>query len=106
MPGEQRPWCDEPMCAQHGWQMPGQRGQDRPVGPVRFRLGDLTPEHRNLMAEHHDLRLLGRRAATEQHQPAEDPDSDQVEQPESHERRSWRSLLIRPSCRSRTCVEF
>jgi hypothetical protein len=94
------------MCAQHGWQLPGQYGQDRPVGPVRFRLADLTPEHRHLMAEHHNLRILGRLGATEQHKLAEDPDSDQVKQPKSHEWRSWRSLLIRPNRRSRTCVEF
>jgi len=37
------------------------------------------------MPEHHDLRILGRLAAAEQHQPAEYPDRDQVGQTESHE---------------------
>jgi hypothetical protein len=32
------------------------------------------------MTEHHDLGVLGCLAAAEQHQPAEDPDDDQVEQ--------------------------
>jgi hypothetical protein len=58
------------------------------------------------MAQHHDLLFLGRLAAAEQHKPAEDPDSDQVDQPGSYERRSWRNLLIRPSRSSRTWVEF
>ncbi len=52
-----------------GWQQPGQRRQDRPVGPVRLRPGDLTPEHRDLMTEHHDLRIPGSLAAAQQEQP-------------------------------------
>jgi hypothetical protein len=66
VPGQQRPWCDEPAGTRHGGQQPGQRCQDRSVGPVRFRLGDLTPQHRDLMPEHHDLRVLGRLAAAQQ----------------------------------------
>jgi hypothetical protein len=46
------------------------------VGPVRLGPGDLTAEHRDLMTENHDLRILGRMAVAEQHQPAEDPDHD------------------------------
>ena len=88
VPGQQRARCDEPVGAQHGRQQPGQRRQDRPVGPVRLRPGDLTPEHRDLMTEHHDLRILGRLAAAQQQQPAEDPDHDQVEQAKRHKPRS------------------
>jgi hypothetical protein len=88
------------MGAQHGWQQPGERRQERPVGPVRLRPGDLTPEHRDLMAEHHDLRIPGRLAAAEQHQPAKDPDHDQVEQAKGHKPRSCRNRLIRPNHRS------
>jgi hypothetical protein len=66
VPGQQRARRDQPVGAQHGWQQPGQRRQHRPVGPVRLRPGDLAPEHRGLMAEHHDLRILGRLAATQQ----------------------------------------
>ena len=57
--------------------------------------GDLTAEHRDLMTEHHDLRVLGRLAAAQQHQPAEDPDHDQVEQAKGHKPRSCRNRLIR-----------
>jgi hypothetical protein len=37
-------------------------------------------EHRDLTTELHDLGVLGCLAAAQQHQPAEDPDDDQVEQ--------------------------
>jgi len=46
--------------------------------------GDLTPEHRDFMAKKHDLRILGRPAAAQQHQPVKDPDHDQVEQAKEH----------------------
>jgi len=58
--------------AQHGWQVPGQRGQDCPVGPVWLWPGHLTPEHRDLLTGHQDLGVLGRLAAAQQDQPAED----------------------------------
>ena len=57
-------------------------------------------EHRDLMTEHHDLGVLGCLAAAEQHQPAEDPDHDQVEQAKGHKPRSCRNRLIRPIRRS------
>jgi hypothetical protein len=65
MPGQQRARRDEPVSAQDGWQLTGERRQDRPVGPVRLRPGDLRPQHRDLVPEHHDLRVLGRLAAAE-----------------------------------------
>ena len=61
---------------------------------------NLTPEHRDLMTEDHDLRVLGRLAAAQQHQPAEDLDHEQVEQAEGHKPRSCRNRFIRPSRRS------
>ena len=41
----------------------GRARQDRPVTPVRLGPGDLTPQHRDLLTEHHDLRILGRLTA-------------------------------------------
>jgi hypothetical protein len=52
------------------------------------------------MTEDHDLRILGRLAAAQQHQPAEDLDHEQVEQAEGHKPRSCRNRFIRPSRRS------
>ena len=81
-------------------QLPGQRRQESPVGPVRPRPCDLTPEHRDLMTERHELRVFGRLAAAEQQQPAKDPNRDQVEQATGHKPRSCRNRLIRPNRRS------
>ena len=100
MPAQQRARRDQSMSPQHAWQQPGQRRQDCPVGPVRPGPADLTTEHRDLMTEQHDLRLFGRLAATEQHQPAEYPDHDQVEQAKGHEPRSCRNQPFRPNRRS------
>jgi len=97
---QQRARRDEPVGAQPSWQQPGQRGQDGPVGPVRLRPGDLPPDYRDLMTEHHDLRILGRLAAPQQEQPAKHPDHDQIEQAKRHKPRSCANLLIRPNRRS------
>jgi hypothetical protein len=97
VPGQQRARRDEPADAQHGRQVPGQRRQDRAVGPVRPGPGDLTAEYRDLMTEHHDLGVLGCLAAAQQHEPAQDPDHDQVQQPNAHEPRSCRNLPLGPN---------
>jgi hypothetical protein len=88
------------MGAQHGRQLPGQCCHDGAVGPAGLGPSDLTPEHRDLMTEHHDLGILGRLASAEQRQRAKDPDRDQVEQAKGHKPRSFRNRLIRPIRRS------
>jgi hypothetical protein len=85
MPGQQRARY-EPMSSQHGWKQPRERRQDRPAGPVGLGPDDLTPQHSDLMTEHHDLRILGCLATAEQRQPAKDPNDDEVEQPKGHNR--------------------
>jgi hypothetical protein len=67
------------MSAQTGWQHAGQRGQDRPLGPVRPGTGDLAAQDRDLMTEHHDLVVLRRLAAAQQVQPAKDPDDGEIQ---------------------------
>jgi hypothetical protein len=39
-----------------------------------------SAEYRDLVAEDEELDVLGRRCAAEQHQPAEEPNEDQIEQ--------------------------
>jgi hypothetical protein len=99
VPGQKRARRDEPAGAQHGWQVPGQCRQDGTIGPVRRGPGDLTAKHRDLMTQDHDLRVFGRLAATQQHQPSEDPDRDVVEQAKGHKPRSCRNQFIRPNRR-------
>ena len=85
------------MGAQYRRHPPDQRRQDRPVGPVQLRPRDLTPQHRDFVAEDHDLRILGTLAAAQQHQPTKDPDHEQIEEPERHRPRSCLNLLIWPN---------
>jgi hypothetical protein len=81
-----RPGRGQPALAAHS----GLRSR------TRLRASDLSPQHRDLVTEHHDLRILGRLASAQQHQPAKDPDRDQVEQSKGHRPRSCRNQLTRP----------
>ena len=59
-------------------QQPGQRGQDRPVGPGQPRRLDLPLEHGDLMTQDQDLGVLGAVGAGEQGKPAEHAQHRQV----------------------------
>ena len=72
-----------PSDAQRGRQHPGQRSQGSAVSPVQVRACDLTSQHRHLMADHHDLRVLGFLATGQQQEPAKGPDHDQIEDEET-----------------------
>ena len=74
---------------------PGPPGLPSPAGPA-----GLAPQHRDLVTENHNLRVLGRLAPAQQHQPAKDPDHDQIEQPDAHEPRYCPDLTIWPNRRS------
>ena len=50
---------------------PGQRGQDRPVGPGRPRCPDMSRQNRDLVAREEDLSVLSTVRAGEQGKPAE-----------------------------------
>jgi hypothetical protein len=52
-------------------QQPGQRGQDRPVGPGQPRCPDLALKHGDLVAQDEDLSILGTVRPGEQCKPAE-----------------------------------
>jgi len=59
-------------------QQPGQRGQDRPVGPGQPRGLDLPLEHGDLMAQDEDLGVLRGVGASQQGKPAEHAEHYQV----------------------------
>jgi hypothetical protein len=59
---------------------PGQRGQDRPVGPGQPRPFDLALQDGNLVAQDEDLGVLGAVGAGEQSQPAGHADHRKVSQ--------------------------
>ena len=60
------------------WQQPGQRGQDRPVGPGQLRRPGLALEHGDLVAQEEDLGVLGPVGAGKQGKPAEDAEHRQI----------------------------
>jgi hypothetical protein len=69
-------------------QMPGQGGEHRTVSPVRPRARDLPPQHRELIPQYEDLRVFGGVTARQEHQPAEHPDHEQVDEANKHERQA------------------
>ncbi len=87
VPGEQGARRHDPLYPKAPGQQPRQGGYHRPVSPVRFRAGDLAAQDRDLMPEHQDFHVLGNIAAGKERQPAEQPDHEQIDEAEEHERR-------------------
>jgi hypothetical protein len=87
VPGEQRGGCRDPVQPQMLRQQPRERSDHCAVGPVRFRAGDLAAQHCDLVPQYQDLYVLGGVAAGEKHDPAEQPDHEQVEEANEHDRR-------------------
>jgi hypothetical protein len=69
MPSQNGARCDQPVCLQPSRQLPDQRGQYRPAGPVQ-------PGPRIASAQHSNL--------VPQDQPAIEPDEYQVDQAKRH----------------------
>jgi hypothetical protein len=57
--------------------------------PGGFQVG--SAQHRHLMAQDHQFRILGGRRAGEQDQPTQQPNEDQIEQAKRHNSRSCRA---------------
>ena len=86
MPPQDRGRGDQAVTAQHRGQASDQRGEHGSVGPVQARPRVGSTQYRDLVAQDEQLDVLGRRRAAEQHQPAEEPAEDQIEQAERHAR--------------------
>jgi hypothetical protein len=69
-------------------QQPGLGSEHGTVSPVRPWTGDLPPQYRDLMPQHQDLCVLGGVTARQEHQPAGQPDHEQVHKTDQHERRA------------------
>ena len=80
VPAQQGPRGDDQaqLAELAAGQQPGQRGQDRPVGPRQPRCLDLALEHGDLMAQDQDLGVLGAVGPGEQGEPAEHAQHRQV----------------------------
>jgi hypothetical protein len=55
---------DQPARPQLSRQEPDQDGEDRPAGPVQPGLGMGTAQHGDLVPQHQQFRVLGRRRTT------------------------------------------
>jgi hypothetical protein len=87
VPGEQRGGRHDPVQLQVPGQQPRQRCDYCAVGPVWLRAGDLAAQDRDLVPQDQDLNVLGDAAAGEQRHPAEQPDHEQIEEANEHDRR-------------------
>jgi hypothetical protein len=71
MPPQQRGWLDKQPTPVWARQQPRQSGQHRPVRPVDPRTSDVASQHRDLVAQHQRLGILGRRATRRQGKPSQ-----------------------------------
>ena len=88
VPSQQRIRGHDPVQPQAPGQQPRQGGHHGTVSPVRPRAGGLPPQDRDLMPEHQDLRILAGVTSRQEHQPAEHPDHEQVDETDEHQRRA------------------
>jgi hypothetical protein len=88
MPAQDRRRRHQTMLLDRLGQHTTQRGQDRPVGPVQARSWIPAAQHRDLMTQHEQFGVLARTRPRQQHQPADDPNEDQIQQPKRHKPRS------------------
>ena len=95
---------DQPVHPRPYRQEPDQRGEGRAAGPARP-IG--AAQHGGLVPRREQLRVPGRRRATERDQPAAEPNEDQKEQAKRH---GWPWLIAaarrhRPASGTRTLLD-
>jgi len=80
MPWQQRGRLHQPSPPDRARQEPRKPGQHRAVGPVHPGSDHLPAEHRDLVPQHQQLRVLGRRAPCQQRKPSQQLAEAQIEQ--------------------------
>lgn len=80
VPGEQGGGCHDPVQRKVPGQQPCERCDHGPVSPVRLRPGDAAAQDRGFMPQYQDLHVLGGVASGEEHQPAEQPVHEQIDE--------------------------
>jgi hypothetical protein len=85
VPGQQRGRTEDSMGPQPAGEQAAQGGYDRSVWPTQARPGHLRRQHRDFVTQDEDLDILGG-AAGEQSKSAEQPERDQIQQSEQHDR--------------------
>jgi hypothetical protein len=89
-PGEQGGGCHDPVQPKVAGQQSCERCDHGPVSPVRLRPGDTAAPDRDFMPQCQDLHILGDVASGEEHQSAEHPEHEQIDEAEEHDRRGWK----------------
>jgi hypothetical protein len=85
MPPQQRRRRDQPMPPHRLGKVPGQGGEDRPVGPIQAWLGVGTSQDRLLVTQDQDLHVLVRIGSGQQRQPLGQSAEHQVDQAYRHD---------------------
>jgi hypothetical protein len=84
VPGQQRARRDDAMLPQLAGKPADEGGQHGPVRPGQTWPGNLATQHRDLMAQHHQLSDHRGLATRHLRQPAEYPNRSQVQQANNH----------------------
>jgi hypothetical protein len=80
MPAQQGGRLDEQPVPARARQQPRETSQGRPVGPVEPWPDYLPPQHRDLVAEHQQLGVLGGRTPRQQREPSQHLTEQQIQQ--------------------------
>ena len=86
MPGQEGARGHDSVQPEARWQQPGQGRDHGAVGPVRPRARNLTAQDADLVPKYQDLRVLRSVAPGQEDQPAEQPDHEQVDKSDEHDR--------------------
>ena len=84
MPAQQRLRPDEQPAPARARQQTCESSKHSSVGPVERWPGHLAPQHRDLMAQRQQLRVLGGRASRQQREPPQYLAEQQIQQSKSH----------------------
>ena len=101
VPCQDRLWPDEKRSPPLARYEVGQKSDQGTVGPGEAGTADLSAQHGQLVAQHEDLRLLGRGVHPMDTEQPEDATDESVEEGQGHEgRASQRALwLVKPGWR-------
>jgi hypothetical protein len=101
MPAQQCVGSDEERLSARSAQQPAGRSEEHPVGLLQSRTAELTAKNRQLVSEHHDLKLLELTRAQPQRRHRERTPKQQIHQRDQQEapstRSRTRSATLRPS---------
>jgi len=84
MPVQQRRRLHEQPTPERPGEQPSEPSQHRPVCPGDRRPGHPPAQHRDLVAQHQQLSVLGCRASGQQRKPPQHLAEQQIDQSQSH----------------------